>query len=357
MSACDPISNPWQVTPQTSLSVRRCQPTALVSTTEVPFSSGGGLLASRPGLFARLQPGGRALTTFPSDPRVGAPQRVVDFLGWPQAAGRSLRLRGARVGFVALAGNQAGEPTGLLRLDLDGSGLSFDPLFESRLVHAADIAHDGAWLAVVSDRNLASLRDQPSEVVFSNPSVQRLSFDGGVSALSVTVPNIVSMIDSSGPRVLVGDLDLQLPACRASSLPVAPVVAPFPGGWLVARHCASSVMLARYSVAPIPDATLEVKTGALFSIAAVVDGAGRVALASWADDDPTPTVLLFHLDDLSVAREPVSLPRLSKCSRAGFLAIEVDPATPGRFAVQHSQAIGHGAGCAAITRLELCAPP
>lgn len=58
----------------------------------------------------------------------------------------------------------------------------------------------------------------------------------------------------------------------------------------------------------------------------------------------------------SVAHEPVSLPQLSNCSRAGFLSVEVDPASPGRFAVEHSQAIGHGTGCAALTRLELCAP-
>ncbi len=358
LSACGPgLAVPWEPDADDVLPVTRCQPTEVVSSTEVPFSPGGGFLAARPGTYGWLNPGTLELETFFSDPRLSVPARIISFANWPRQARRPLLLRGARIGFVALAGNQPSDPDGLARLHLEGERLVFEPLAVSRWAHAADTTRDGGWVALVSDRGLPSLNDQVTEVVASSSPTPLRSFDGGVSALRVTAPDVISVLDSSGPRVLVGAGDqLELPACvRPSALPFAPVVKPFAGGRVVVQQCDASVILARYGNTPRPEATLEVNTGSLFWVDAAVDSAGRLAVATSHAERP-PVIRLFHLDDLSVAHEALSLAPLMRCSSRGLLQIEADPTAPGRFAVLAAHAIGHGEGCAAVTRLELCAP-
>lgn len=359
-SACGPgLTVPWEPADDDVLPVTRCQPTEIVSSTEVPFSRGGGFLAARPGAYGWLNPATLELETFFSDPRLSVAPRIISFANWPRSARRPLLLRGARVGFVALAGNQPSDPDGLARLHLEGERLVFEPLPVSRWVHAADTTRDGGWVALVSDQGLPSLSAQATEVVASTSTTPLRSFDGGVSALRVTAPDVISVLDSSGPRVLVGAADqLDLPACaRPSALPFAPVVKPFAGGRVVVQQCDASVMVARFEQSTRPAATLEVKTGSLFWVDAAVDNAGRLAVGTWTHAEQSPVIRLFHLDDLSVAHEGLSLAPLMRCSSPGFLQIEADPTAPGRFAVLAAQAIGHGEGCAALTRLELCAPP
>ncbi|MDX2010214.1 MAG: hypothetical protein SFW67_08495 [Myxococcaceae bacterium] len=261
---------------------------------------------------------------------------------------------------MVLAATQPGAEQGLTAVHIEAGGISSIRALTARgVIKGADITLGGEWIALTGEPGKASLQDQVSSVIAASADGPVHTFDGGVRGLALFAPDIVSLVDAQGPRVLVGaSRALELPACRPPPLAQAPHIAPFPGGLVVVQRCVSGLVVSRHSTGPAPDITTELPGSAdtFDAFDAVVDGDGRLIIAWWPPGQ-VPFLSILRVDDLMPARDPEVLSGID-CAREtrnpGRVRLEADPTRGGRYAALLSRPSGHGEGCASLVRLELC---
>jgi hypothetical protein len=352
-----PVEEPWNFDPNEPVVVKPCRAVTRRETQLRPFSSWM-ILTARPGQYAGVLHDSSRLEVVSSDPNITTPPVVTPLADWPKPFPRTLDFRATPRGYLVLAQEDRRQSpvAAFARLRFEGGAFtSVEPMGSVSRVHRADVAVDGRWLMLLGDQT-ASLEHQVSTVTTSEADLPLRTFDGGVKAIGLTAPEVISLVDARGPRVLLGaERELELPSCGAPLFPREPTVAPFSGGLIIVQSCTSSMLVSRFGSGLRPERSVELMVGPIASIAAVVDPAGRVVIATSPNQrEGEVSVSVLSLDDLSPAREPVSL---SECAGGFvFLGLVADPAKSGRYGLEVSKGTGHGSGCAAFTRLELCLP-